>query len=82
MAAPPTWPAGPTQRDRIYTQIMDRGWNPDRQAFTQHDKTQVLDASLLMLPLVGFVVPTRPAVAVDPGRHGGRAGLRQPGVPL
>ena len=48
------------QRDRIYTQIMDRGWNPDRRAFTQHDKTQVLDASLLMLPLVGFVAPTDP----------------------
>ena len=48
------------QRDRIYTQIMDRGWNPDRRAFTQHDKTQVLDASLLMLPLVGFVAPRDP----------------------
>ena len=48
------------ERDRIYQQIMDRGWNSDRQAFTQHDKTQVLDASLLMLPLVGFVVPTDP----------------------
>ena len=48
------------QRDRIYTQIMDRGWNADRRAFTQHDKTQVLDASLLMLPLVGFVAPRDP----------------------
>ena len=48
------------QRDRIYHQIMDHGWNPERRAFTQHDKTQVLDASLLMLPLVGFVVPRDP----------------------
>ena len=48
------------ERDRIYHQIMDRGWNPERRAFTQHDKTQVLDASLLMLPLVGFVVPRDP----------------------
>jgi len=48
------------QRDRIYAQIMDRGWNPDRRAFTQHDQTQVLDASLLMLPLVGFVAPRDP----------------------
>ncbi len=45
------------ERDRIYAQIMDRGWNPERRAFTQHDKTQVLDASLLMMPLVGFVAP-------------------------
>jgi GH15 family glucan-1,4-alpha-glucosidase len=48
------------ERDRIYAQIMDRGWNPDRRAFTQHDQTQVLDASLLMLPLVGFVAPRDP----------------------
>jgi GH15 family glucan-1,4-alpha-glucosidase len=48
------------ERDRIYTQIMERGWNPERRAFTQHDKTQVLDASLLMLPLVGFVAPRDP----------------------
>jgi GH15 family glucan-1,4-alpha-glucosidase len=48
------------QRDRIYQQIMDHGWNPQRRAFTQHDKTDVLDASLLMMPLVGFVVPTDP----------------------
>jgi GH15 family glucan-1,4-alpha-glucosidase len=49
-----------TERDRIYQQIMEHGWNPQRRAFTQHDKTQVLDASLLMMPLVGFVAPTDP----------------------
>jgi GH15 family glucan-1,4-alpha-glucosidase len=48
------------QRDRLYQQIIDHGWNPDRRAFTQHDKTDVLDASLLMLPLTGFVVPRDP----------------------
>jgi len=48
------------QRDRIYDQIMERGWNPKRNAFTQHDKTEVLDASLLMMPLVGFVAPRDP----------------------
>jgi GH15 family glucan-1,4-alpha-glucosidase len=48
------------ERDRIYAQIMERGWNPQRRAFTQHDQTQVLDASLLMMPLVGFVAPTDP----------------------
>jgi GH15 family glucan-1,4-alpha-glucosidase len=49
-----------TERDRIYAQIMERGWNPQRRAFTQHDQTDVLDASDLMMPLVGFVVPTDP----------------------
>jgi GH15 family glucan-1,4-alpha-glucosidase len=48
------------ERDRLYRQIMEHGWNPERRAFTQHDKTDVLDASLLMLPLVGFVVPSDP----------------------
>jgi GH15 family glucan-1,4-alpha-glucosidase len=48
------------ERDRIYEQIMERGWNPERRAFTQHDKSEVLDASLLMMPLVGFVVPDDP----------------------
>jgi GH15 family glucan-1,4-alpha-glucosidase len=48
------------ERDLIYRQIIEHGWNPERRAFTQHDKTDVLDASLLMLPLVGFVVPTDP----------------------
>ena len=49
-----------TERDRIYHQIMNIGWNPERGAFTQHDKADVLDASLLMMPLTGFVVPTDP----------------------
>jgi len=49
-----------SERDRIYQQIMDHGWNSERGAFTQHDQTDVLDASLLMMPLVGFVVPSDP----------------------
>jgi GH15 family glucan-1,4-alpha-glucosidase len=49
-----------SERDRIYHQIMEHGWNPQRGAFTQHDKTEVLDASLLMMPLTGFVVPSDP----------------------
>jgi GH15 family glucan-1,4-alpha-glucosidase len=48
------------ERDRRYHLIMEHGWNPERGAFTQHDKTDVLDAALLMLPLVGFVVPSDP----------------------
>ncbi|MBO3749412.1 glycoside hydrolase family 15 protein [Streptosporangiaceae bacterium NEAU-GS5] len=45
-------------RDKIYHQIMDRGWNPERGAFVQHYDTQVLDASILIMPLVKFVSPT------------------------
>jgi len=49
-----------TERDRIYAQVTEHGWNPKRRAFTQHDKTDVLDASLLMMPLVGFAAPGDP----------------------
>ena len=47
-------------RDRIYRQIMARGWHPTRQAFVQHYDTDVLDASLLLMPLVKFLAPTDP----------------------
>ncbi|HWC29513.1 MAG TPA: glycoside hydrolase family 15 protein, partial [Dehalococcoidia bacterium] len=48
------------ERDRIYEQIMERGWNKERQAFVQHYETDVLDASLLYMPLVGFLSPEDP----------------------
>jgi GH15 family glucan-1,4-alpha-glucosidase len=47
-------------RDQIYNQIMSRGWNDGRKAFVQHYRTNVLDASLLYMPLVGFVSPRDP----------------------
>jgi GH15 family glucan-1,4-alpha-glucosidase len=47
-------------RDRIYSQIMERGWNPTRGAFVQHYETDVLDASLLLMPLCKFIAPTDP----------------------
>jgi GH15 family glucan-1,4-alpha-glucosidase len=48
------------QRDRIYEQIMAKGWHPERKAFVQHYDTDVLDASLLLMPLMGFVAPRDP----------------------
>jgi GH15 family glucan-1,4-alpha-glucosidase len=48
------------ERDRIYRQIMDRGWNKERGAFVQHYDSSVLDASNLLMPLMGFVSPTDP----------------------
>jgi GH15 family glucan-1,4-alpha-glucosidase len=47
-------------RDQVYTQIMERGWNPKVGAFTQHYDTEVLDSSLLMMPLQGFISPRDP----------------------
>ena len=51
----PRWMA---VRDSIYRQVMDRGWHAGREAFVQHYDTDVLDAALLSMPLVGFVSPT------------------------
>jgi GH15 family glucan-1,4-alpha-glucosidase len=47
-------------RDAIYYQIMARGWHEGRKSFVQHYETDVLDASLLYMPLVGFVSPGDP----------------------
>ncbi|MGH3795282.1 MAG: glycoside hydrolase family 15 protein [Pseudonocardiaceae bacterium] len=49
-----------TERDRIYTQVMDRGWNSQRGAFVQHYGSDVLDSSLLRMATVGFVAPQDP----------------------
>ncbi len=48
------------ERDRVYNQIMERGWNPKVKAFTQHYESDVLDSSLLMMPLQGFISPKDP----------------------
>ncbi|AWZ03602.1 MULTISPECIES: glycoside hydrolase family 15 protein [unclassified Streptomyces] len=49
-----------TARDTIMDQIMTRGWSEERRAFVQHYGSTVLDASLLLMPLVGFIAPTDP----------------------
>jgi pentatricopeptide repeat protein len=48
------------ERDNLYNQIMDRGWNKKVKAFTQHYATDVLDSSLLLMPLEGFVAARDP----------------------
>jgi GH15 family glucan-1,4-alpha-glucosidase len=47
-------------RDMVYRQVMERGFNPKREAFVQHYDSDVLDASLLYMPLVGFISPRDP----------------------
>jgi pentatricopeptide repeat protein len=48
------------ERDRLYNQIMERGYKPSVGAFTQHYGTDVLDSSLLLMPIEGFVAPQDP----------------------
>src|SRR5262249_30334501 len=65
------------ERDKIYEEVLSRGWNDDRKTFTQVYGTSDLDASLLIMPLVFFMAPSDPrmlstidAIFASP-RHGG-----------
>ncbi|MGI5523030.1 glycoside hydrolase family 15 protein [Micromonospora sp. CA-259024] len=49
-----------TERNAIYEQVMTRGFHPGRRAFVQHYRTDILDASLLAMPGLGFISPTDP----------------------
>lgn len=49
-----------TERDRIYEEIMEKGWSKERQSFVQHYDTHALDASNLIMPLCFFISPTDP----------------------
>jgi GH15 family glucan-1,4-alpha-glucosidase len=44
-------------RDRIHADVCQKGWDADVGAFTQSYGSPALDASLLMIPLVGFLPP-------------------------
>ena len=44
----------------MYNQIMTRGWSEERGAFVQHYGSDVLDASILLMPLTLFIAPRDP----------------------
>ena len=47
-------------RDAIYRRIMDRGWSPTLKTFVQYEGSDVVDAAVLLMPLVKFISPTDP----------------------
>src|SRR5262249_55729169 len=49
-------------RDEIHADVCRRGFNSERNAFTQYYGATELDASLLTIPLVGFLPPHDPRV--------------------
>jgi GH15 family glucan-1,4-alpha-glucosidase len=49
-------------RDAIHAEVCREGYDPARNAFVQSYGSRALDASLLMIPLVGFLPPTDPRV--------------------
>ncbi|MFE3764571.1 glycoside hydrolase family 15 protein [Streptomyces sp. NPDC059104] len=57
---PADLPRWQRSRDAIYRQIMREGWSPTRGAFVQGLGDDVLDASVLMMPMAKFIAPTDP----------------------
>jgi GH15 family glucan-1,4-alpha-glucosidase len=49
-------------RDQIHADVCERGFDPSLNSFVQSYGSKALDASLLVLPLVGFLPPTDPRV--------------------
>lgn len=49
-------------RDTIHADICDNGFDPNRNSFTQHYGGKALDASLLLIPQVGFLPADDPRV--------------------
>ncbi len=47
-------------RDAIRAAILEKGWNDEVGAFTQYFGSDALDASNLMMPIVGFLPATDP----------------------
>jgi GH15 family glucan-1,4-alpha-glucosidase len=50
-------------RDEIRREVLDRGYDADRNTFTRSYGSTALDASALMIPLVGFLPADDPRVA-------------------
>jgi GH15 family glucan-1,4-alpha-glucosidase len=48
--------------DEIHAEVCELGFDPDLNSFVQAYGSKQLDASLLMIPLVGFLPPTDPRV--------------------
>jgi GH15 family glucan-1,4-alpha-glucosidase len=49
-------------RDGVRGEILQQGFHAGRNTFTQHYETEQVDASLLVIPLIGFLPPDDPRV--------------------
>jgi GH15 family glucan-1,4-alpha-glucosidase len=50
------------ERDEVKREVLEKGYNPRLKAFTQYAGSDELDASALVIPIVGFLSPTDPRV--------------------
>ncbi|MDG9715057.1 glycoside hydrolase family 15 protein [Streptomyces sp. DH24] len=64
-------------RDEVHREVCERGYDPERNTFTQSYGSRELDAALLLIPRVGFLPPDDPrvlgtieAIREDLGHHG------------
>jgi GH15 family glucan-1,4-alpha-glucosidase len=64
-------------REEIHVEVCERGYDAQRRTFTQYYGSQELDASVLNIPLVGFlpgqderVIGTIDAISAELGRDG------------
>ncbi|MEU6808603.1 glycoside hydrolase family 15 protein [Streptomyces sp. NPDC046831] len=49
-------------RDEVHREVCERGYDPERNTFTQSYGSRALDAALLLIPRVGFLPPDDPRV--------------------
>ena len=49
-------------RDEVHQEVCERGFDAERNAFTQYYGSKTLDASTLMIALVGFLPATDPRI--------------------
>ncbi|MEU9465548.1 glycoside hydrolase family 15 protein [Streptomyces avermitilis] len=49
-------------RDEVHREVCERGYDAERNTFTQFYGSRGLDASLLLIPRVGFLLPDDPRV--------------------
>ncbi|GGZ71580.1 glycoside hydrolase family 15 protein [Streptomyces subrutilus] len=66
-----------TIRDDVHREVCEKGYDPERNTFTQYYGSEELDAATLLIPRVGFLPPDDPrvigtvdAVQADLGRSG------------
>ena len=69
-------------RDEIHAEVLDRAWSEKAQAFTQSYDSDELDASVLLMPLVGFLPATDARIVLDRRGDPARADGRRAGPPL
>ena len=74
--------AGTRCGTRSTTTSSTRFWDAERQRLRAATGVDALDASALLMPLVRFIAPDRPALGLDAARDRARAGERLARLPL